>query len=228
MFSIPPYCWIVNPARLSRARLSAHAAIAYRRVCHSRERHIAVAVAAPAATLAGSVTKRVNVSSAEAEARGGWSWSPSVSATGRYVAFTTKATNLAPGDRDDRNDVYLRDIRSGTTKWLSYTRSGTSNNGDSRAPSISSSGRFVAFESAASTIIGSDTNGLKDIFIHDRYTGKTRLVSKDRFGGLANNGSSDPDISADGRFAAFRSTASDLISNDTNNETDVFRRGSFR
>ena len=86
----------------------------------------------------------------------------------------------------------------------------------------------MAFESAASTIIGSDTNGLKDIFIHDRYTGKTRLVSKDRFGGLANNGSSDPDISADGRFVAFRSNASDLVNHDTNNETDVIRRGSFR
>ena len=189
---------------------------------------IAVAVVAPAASLAGPSTKRVNVSSAEAEARGGWSWAPSISATGRYVAFATKATNLAPGDRDGWNDVYLRDMKSGTTRWLSYPRSGAGNDGDSRAPSVSSSGRFVAFESAASTIIGSDTNGRYDVFLHDRKTGKTRPISKNRLGFLGNNGSNDPDVSADGRFVAFRSNASNLVLNDTNNDSDIFRRGALR
>ncbi len=186
---------------------------------------IAVAVAAPTASLASPSTRRVNVSSAEAEARGGWSWAPSISGTGRYVAFTTKATNLAPGDRDGWNDVYLRDMKSGTTKWLSYPRSGAGNNGDSRAPSVSSSGRFVAFESAASTIIGSDTNGRTDIFIHDRTTRKNRRISLRSNEAQAWGGDSErPSISATGRFVAFESEARNLVMNDTNGKRDIFVR----
>jgi len=177
---------------------------------------IAVAMAAPSATLASPGTKRVSVNSAEAQALGGWSWAPSISATGRYVAFTTKATNIGPGDTNEWNDVYLRDMKSGTTRWVSTPRSGLGN-GDSRAPSISSTGRFVAFESAASTIIGTDTNGLKDIFIHDRTTRKNRRVSvrsneKQAWGG----DSLRPSISATGRYVAFESDATNLVKGDTN------------
>jgi Tol biopolymer transport system component len=185
---------------------------------------ITVAVAAPSATLASPTTKRVNVNSAEAQAVGGWSWGPSISSTGRYVAFTTKATNMAPGDTNEWNDVYLRNMKSGTTKWVSYPRSGLGN-GDSVAPSVSSTGRFVAFESAASNIIGSDTNGLKDIFIHDRTTRKNRRVSvrsneKQAWGGDSRR----PSISASGRYVAFESDATNLVKGDTNGLRDIFVR----
>ncbi len=185
---------------------------------------ITVAVAAPSATLASPTTKRVNVNSAEAQAVGGWSWGPSISSTGRYVAFTTKATNMAPGDTNEWNDVYLHNMKSGTTKWVSYPRSGLGN-GDSVAPSVSSTGRFVAFESAASNIIGSDTNGLKDIFIHDRTTRKNRRVSvrsneKQAWGGDSRR----PSISASGRYVAFESDATNLVKGDTNGLRDIFVR----
>jgi hypothetical protein len=76
-------------------------------------------------------TKRVNLTPGGAQATGGSSLHPTSSGTGRYVAFTTDATNLAPGDTDVHLDVYRRDIRSGATKWLSYPKSGPGNDGDS-------------------------------------------------------------------------------------------------
>jgi Tol biopolymer transport system component len=185
---------------------------------------IALAVAAPSATLASPTTKRVNVTNSGAEAAGGWSWGPSISSTGRYVAFTSKAANLAAGATNVWNDVYLRDMKSGKTTWVSLPRSGLGN-GDSVAPSVSSTGRFVAFESAATEIIGSDTNGLRDIFIHDRTTKKNRRVSvrsneKQAWGGDSRR----PSISATGRYVAFESDAKNLVKGDTNGKRDIFVR----
>ncbi len=88
--------------------------------------------------------------------------------------------------------------------------------------SISADGRFVAFQSDATSLVVGDTNGAPDIFVHDRQTGTTTRVSVDSAGGQANSGSSYPSISADGRFVAFVSWASNLVAGDTNGREDIF------
>ena len=89
-------------------------------------------------------------------------------------------------------------------------------------PSISADGRFVAFESLASNLVPGDTNGVGDVFVHDRQTGTTERVSVSSAGTQGNGDSAVPSISADGRFVAFVSVASNLVPGDTNGRLDVF------
>ena len=94
------------------------------------------------------------------------------------------------------------------------------------SPAISADGRFVAFNSEASDLVANDTNGTSDVFVRDLQLGTTTLVSVNRFGtGSGNSSSGASVISADGRFVAFASDASDLVANDINGATnDVFVR----
>ena len=94
-------------------------------------------------------------------------------------------------------------------------------NGDSAMPAMSADGRFVAFESTASNLVPDDTNGVTDIFIRDRQQAMTTRVSS-ATGRQANGHSSYPAISADGRFVAFQSLASNLVAGDTNRDIDIF------
>ena len=112
---------------------------------------------------------------------------------------------------------------------MSVNRFGTgSGNSGSVRPVISADGRFVAFDSAASDLVANDTNGItNDVFVRDLQLGTTTLVSVNRFGTGSGNSVTRiaPVISADGRFVAFGSAASDLVANDTNGTTyDVFVR----
>ena len=114
---------------------------------------------------------------------------------------------------------------AGTTEVASVDNSGKLGNRDSSESAISSNGRFVAFESKASNLVPGDTNGKSDIFVHDRQTGSTEMVSTDSSGIQGNNGGCFiPVISADGRYVAFESEASNLVPGDTNGMTDVFVR----
>ena len=110
------------------------------------------------------------------------------------------------------------------TKRVSLKQGGGDANGSSFSSSVSANGRFVAFSSAATDLIGNDGNSTLDIFVFDREK-KTKRVSLKLGGGDANDFSYGPSISADGRFVAFSSAATDLIGNDGNSETDVSRRG---
>ena len=114
------------------------------------------------------------------------------------------------------------------TKRVSIKQGGGDANGESFASSISANGRFVAFNSDASDLIGNDGNRSTDVFVFDHKKKKTRRVSLKQGGGDTNGLSSGPSISADGRFVAFQSDASDLIGNDGNSKRDVFRRGPLR
>src|SRR5207253_854957 len=89
-------------------------------------------------------------------------------------------------------------------------------------PSISADGRFVAFESFASNLVSDDTNRTGDVFVHDRLTGVTERVSVASDGTQGDDFSQVPSISAAGRFVAFRSFASNLVSGDTNGRDDIF------
>jgi len=160
----------------------------------------------------------------------GWSEEPSISAGGRYVAFTSIASNLVRGDTNKLPDVFVRDILTGKTTRVSVTSAGRQGTGKrysngSNAPAISSDGRYVAFHSDMTNLVRGDTNRVFDIFLHDRVTGKTQRVSVSSTGKQANAESGGGEsFSVDGRYVAFSSLATNLVAHDRNDITDVFIR----
>ncbi|MDO8282301.1 MAG: CFI-box-CTERM domain-containing protein [Thermodesulfovibrionia bacterium] len=166
-------------------------------------------------------TTRVSIDSAGVQGNS-HSWYPSISADGRYVAFESEASNLVAGDTNGLNDVFVHDRFTGETSRVSIDSSGAQGNNISGTPSISADGRYAAFISDASNLIAGDTNGFTDVFVHDRTTGQTTRVSIDSSGVQGNNESWWPSISADGRYVAFESDATNLVAGDTNGFTDVF------
>lgn len=155
----------------------------------------------------------------------GSSYYTGITDDGRYIVFHSGASNLVADDTNGWIDVFVHDNQTGITTRLSRASDGAqAEGGDSLYPSISTDGRFVTFRSAATNLVPGDTNAKSDIFLHDRQTGVTSLVSISTGGGLPNHDSLKSTISADGRFVAFDSYASNLVSNDTNGQGDVFVR----
>ena len=109
-----------------------------------------------------------------------------------------------------------------TTRRVSVATDGTQGNSLSESPSISADGRYVAFDSSASNLVSGDTNRTSDIFVKDLQTGTTQRISVASDGTQGNNYSENPSISADGRYVAFESYSSNLVSGDTNNRSDIF------
>jgi Tol biopolymer transport system component len=167
------------------------------------------------------LTERVSVASDGTEANS-HSSGHSISGDGRYVAFSSEATNLVAGDSNGRADVFVHDRQSGETELLSLASDGTQANGRSLRPAISSDGRYVAFESWGTNLVVGDDLGLADIFVHDRQTGETERVSVASGGGEADAWSHGPSISANGRWVAFWSYASNLVPGDVGLGSDVF------
>jgi hypothetical protein len=167
------------------------------------------------------VTERMSVDSSGVEGNN-WSLCASISADGLYVAFDSEADNLVPGDTNWRWDVFVHDRQTGLTERVSVDSSGAQGSNTSKRPSISADARYVAFESSADNLVTGDTNGTKDIFVHDRQTGVTERVSVDSSGAQGNHSSSYPFISADARYVAFDSYAKNLVLGDFNNYGDVF------
>jgi Tol biopolymer transport system component len=155
-------------------------------------------------------TVRVNISSSGEEANGN-SNVPSISGDGRYVAFDSWATNLVPGDTNGFIDVFVHDRLTGSTTRVSVSSSGSQGNFGGSTPSISADGRYVSFESDSVDLVPGDTNGDRDIFLHDRQTATTVRVSLGPNGIQANSDSVDASVSADGRHVAFESFATNLI-----------------
>jgi hypothetical protein len=137
------------------------------------------------------------------------------------VAFGSCASNLVAGDTNV-SDIFVHDRVTGITERVSVDSSGAQANGGSDHPSISADGQVVTFDSWASNLVFGDTNGLSDIFVHDRVTGITERMSVDSSGAEANSESWPPSISADGQVVAFGSGASNLVAGDTNGWFDVF------
>jgi Tol biopolymer transport system component len=129
----------------------------------------------PRCALATTI-ERVSVATDGTEGNGG-SETPTISADGRFVVFESWASNLAPGDANGCWDVFLHDRETGETVCVSVTPEGTPGNGYSAHPSMTPDGRYIAFESAASNLVGDDTNGLPDVFVRDRVTGETERLN---------------------------------------------------
>ena len=196
----------------------------------------------------GSVsTTRVSVSSSGAQTLSDSAFfpnppsvNPAISGNGRYVVFKTRATNLVSGDTNNVEDIFVRDrdfdgngvfdepgSGSVSTTRVSVSSSGAQALGGAKGrPAISDDGRYVAFGSQASNLVLGDTNARSDIFVHDQQTGATVRVSVSSSGAEAsgnfNPESINPAISGNGRYVAFESFATNLVSGDTNDFTDIF------
>jgi len=132
------------------------------------------------------------------------------------VAFSSSANNLVVGDTNGVGDIFVHDRQTGETKRVSVSSTGGEGNSWSTYPSISGDGRYVTFNSTSSNLVVGDTNSAGDVFVHDLQTGETTRVSKSSTGVEGNNWSNYPTISADGRYVAFISPATNIVSNDTN------------
>lgn len=145
-----------------------------------------------------------------------------LSGDGRFVAFASSAPNLVPNDTNGVEDVFVRDLELATVERVSVGSTGAEGNVQSNLPSISGDGRFVVFSSWAQTLVAGDTNNVNDVFLHDRATASTMRVSANAGGVEGDGGSYQGSISRNGRWVAFLSSATNLVSGDVNGCRDVF------
>jgi Tol biopolymer transport system component len=145
-------------------------------------------------------TIRASVSGSGAQANS-ISTNPTLSGDGRFVAFPSGASNLVAEDTNGKPDVFVRDNRTGLVERVSVDSAGAQANDSSGSAAISANGRFVSFGSLASNLVPGDANGVPDIFVHDRSTGVTELVSTQ----VVPGGLRPSDLSADGRYVAYPS-----------------------
>jgi hypothetical protein len=166
-------------------------------------------------------TTRASVRTNGAEANSNSS-QPHISHSGRFVAFSSSANNLIGLDGNGAADAFVRDRDRQKTTRVSTRSNGGEANGSSNVQGISGDGRYVLFLSSASNLVPGDSNGVTDVFVKDRKTGKTTRVSE-RTNGAQGNGPSDlSSISPSGRYVAFVSAATNLVPNDSNGQFDVF------
>ncbi len=157
------------------------------------------------------------------------SFKPSVSGDGKLIAFVTEAANITgpASDTDGFRDVFLRRRDPVDTILISQSTGGTRGNNDSDTPSVAADGGHVAFFSVATNLVTGDGNNKGDVFLRTLPAGPTVIISKSSFlsgDAIGNDLSDSPSVSADGKYIAFRSLASNLVDNDTNGLSDVFLR----
>lgn len=145
-----------------------------------------------------------------------------ISSDGNVVAFNSEATNLVSGDVNDETDIFVVDLSDETIELVSVDSSGVQGNGESFWPQISSTGRWVAFNSFATNFVENDTNGKFDIFLYDRNTDELVCITMGIDGAVANEFSILYDISANDQYVVFASLASNLITGDTEDSWDLF------
>ncbi len=168
-------------------------------------------------------TIRVSVSSVGAEANAN-SYGVSMNADAGCIAFKSHASNLVANDANGVADVFVHEPASGSTHRVSLAFTGADANGESGGPFVSADGRYVAFDSAAKNIVPGDST-FWDVFVHDRWTGRTERVSVSSTGAPANYACGFPSLSADGRLVAFVAEATNLVPDDSNHSlADVFLR----
>ncbi|MFZ1007509.1 MAG: hypothetical protein WAN65_11765, partial [Candidatus Sulfotelmatobacter sp.] len=165
----------------------------------------------------GGTTTLVSVSSGgvPADNEAGYG---SISANGDYVAFESFADNLGYGSTAG---VYVRNLQQGTTEREDVAADGTPGNGNGSQPAISLDGRFVAFASSSTNLVAGAPGNVQ-IYLRDRNTGQTKLVSIGTDGSPANQGGSSPALSADGRYIAYFSSSTNLVPQSTGGMTEVY------
>jgi Tol biopolymer transport system component len=142
-----------------------------------------------------------------------------ISGDGRFVVLRTDAAALTGGAG---RQIVLYDVALDTFETLSVDGASALGNAASNLPSIATDGSVVAFDSLATNLVSGDTTGLRDVFVRDRLAGTTTRVSVASDGTPGNGASRNPVISGNGRWVAFVSAASNLVSGDTTGIEDVF------
>lgn len=148
----------------------------------------------------------------------------SISANGRFVAFASESPNLVAGDVNGLIDIFVRDLQTRTTFLVSVSSTGVQSDDLSERAALSDDGQFVVFESVASTLVTGDSNGERDIFLHNIGTGTTTRVSVNSSGTQSNGNSFNASVSGNGARVVFQSSANNLVAADSNGLDDVFLR----
>jgi Tol biopolymer transport system component len=185
---------------------------------------LSVALLSPAAAAAGPARDRtVTASTGEGGPDpAGDARHAAISASGRFVAFDADTTTLGDDGNGATRDVFVRDLGAGRTVLVSRADGGPAGDGDSTDPALSADGAAVAFLSAATNLAGTDANGADDVYVARGGTIVRASVALD--GGDPDGASFAPDLSADGRYVAFASAATNLVDGDNNDAVDVFVR----
>lgn len=144
-----------------------------------------------------------------------------MSGDGRYIVFSSNKSTFVANDTNGFTDVFVKDLILDSIERISVTSSGNQGSNISLNGSISDDGRYIAFESNAA-LVAADTNGNKDIYLHDRVDSSTIRISGGSGANESNDISENPIMSGDGRFIVFESEASNLVEGDTNNAQDIF------
>ncbi|MEO7912228.1 MAG: hypothetical protein ABIV47_21500 [Roseiflexaceae bacterium] len=166
---------------------------------------------------------RVSITSGGAQAQGE-STSPAISADGRAIVFASNANNLTTTDTSGFSNIYLHDLPTGQTIWISHALDGSAPNDDSDSPTISGDGNSIAFLSSANNLVGYDAKSLQDVFLFDRHRATIGCLSVSTQGGAADSFAASPAISADGHFTAFESYAGNLLPNPIDTHGDIYVR----
>jgi len=155
------------------------------------------------------VTGEVRLASSNSSGTAGnsTSWNPQITPDGRFVVFTSNATNLIPGVSGTQ--IYVKDLLTGEVRLASSNSSGTAGNSSSHSPQITPDGRFVVFDSNATNLIPGVSG--THIYVKDLLTGEVRLASSNSSGTAGNGFSYSPQITPDGRFVVFQSSSTNLI-----------------
>jgi Tol biopolymer transport system component len=151
---------------------------------------------------------------------------PSISADGRWVTFVSYAADLTPGDTNSAGDIFVKDRWTGRIDLVSNTGSTQANESSTQAE-ISADGRFVTLTSTASNLVPGDTNGNSDVFLKDRWTGRIERISVSSAGKQADYSSQGAALSANGRFVAFVSTATNLLPAESPFQNGVYLRDAW-
>ncbi|MDO8615593.1 MAG: calcium-binding protein [Dehalococcoidia bacterium] len=166
-------------------------------------------------------TRRVSLGMGGAEGNGESNF-PDISENGRFVVFSSDATNLVPGDTNDQPDLFLRDLQTSATERISVATDGTQANGESDVGFVSDDGRFIVFESEASNLVPGDTNDNWDAFLRDRQLGATTRISLSSTGAQLPEGSFPSDMTPDGRFVLLDMRSDGVVPGDANGSPDAF------
>jgi Tol biopolymer transport system component len=184
-------------------------------------------IVAGQATARAAVTEMVSVDAFGGPANES-SFVQDISDDGRFVAFTSFASDLVPGDTNGATnpfagiDVFVRDRLARATERVSVSSTGAQAGTSTLSATMSADGRLVAFDTSARNLVPGDTNGRLDVFVRDRVSGTTERLSVSSAGAQGNGDSVHGAISPDGRFVAFASTASNLVAADDNGQLNAF------
>lgn len=211
-----PYPTLTTDAPASSPSLSADASVA------TFSSLSATLVAGDSNGVADVFVRSGNITTLISAGGNGPSTDPHVSADASVVVFVSEADNLVAGDTNGAADIFVADLVSNVITRVSVGAGNAQANGASSEPAVSADGRYVVFTSTATNLVGGDTNGASDVFVHDRTAGTTARVSVTGGGAQANGASRAGAISPSGDWVAFESDATNLVSGDSNGVTDVF------